>query len=268
MAELKGPFLFTGSIGNLRAYYDKALKKYFVSTKGGTSKELIENNPTLERQRENISEFTACTQWASQLRKSLDSIGHLHEGYYFPELMAMGKLIQKQDDLGEKGHRSIRSSLYSRLLPSFNFNRIHPFDQVFAQQYDLQFSADKRTVTLSLPGFRSISRINWPDRFAAFRIALVIAQLPDWGWSQVNRRFEPVVPNLIPLSITSFTEWLGCSTVPTDITLSASFAQPALQLPGTTVVVAIGIEVSPYPLHSTIINTTGVGTMKIAECFV
>ena len=33
MAELKGPILFTGSIGTIRAYYDKVLKKYFVSTR-------------------------------------------------------------------------------------------------------------------------------------------------------------------------------------------------------------------------------------------
>lgn len=268
MAELKGPFLFTGSIGNLRAYYDKALKKYFVSTKGGASKELIENNPTLERQRENISEFTACTKWASQLRKSLDSIGHLHEGYYFPELMAMGKLIQKQDDLGEKGHRSIRSCLYSRLLPSFDFNRIHPFERVFAHQYELLFSDDKRTVTLKLLDFKSIARINWPDRFAAYRIALVIAQQPDWVWNPIGESFEPAVANLLPLSITTFSDWRGCSTEPEDIILFASFAQPALQQPGTTVVVAIGIEVSPYPLYSSIINMSGVGTMKIAECYV
>jgi len=268
MAELKGPFLFTGSIGNLRAYYDKALKKYFVSTKGGTTKEIIENNPTLERQRENISEFTGCTKWASQLRMSLESIAHLHEGYYFPEVMAMGKLIQKQDDLGKKGHRAIRSSRYSNLLPSIDFNRIHPFDRVFAHQYDLSFSDDKRTVTLTLMDFKSIARINWPDRFAAYRIALVIAQQPDWVWNTEGERFEPAVANLLLLSVTSFTDWRGCSTDPEDIILTASFAQPALQQPGTTVVVALGIEVSPYPLNSSIINMTGVGTMKIAKCYV
>jgi hypothetical protein len=38
MAELKGPILFTGSIGGIRAYYDKSLKRYFISTKGGIEK--------------------------------------------------------------------------------------------------------------------------------------------------------------------------------------------------------------------------------------
>ncbi len=268
MAELKGPFLFTGSFGNLRAYYDKALKKYFVSTKGGSTKELINNNPSMERQRENISEFTACTKWASQLRKSLESIGHLHEGYYFNDLVSMAKLIQKQDDLGDKGHRSIRSSLFARLLPSFNFNKVHPFDQVFAHQYELLFSADKQTVTLKLSGFKSIARINWPDRFAAYRIALVIAQQPDWVWSPDNKRFEPVIDHLLSRTVTVFSDWRGCSTDLEDIVMTASFKEPALQQPGTTVVVALGIEVSTYPLYSSIINMTGVGTMKIAACYV
>lgn len=199
---------------------------------------------------------------------SLCSIGHLHEGYYFSDLLAMGKLIQKQDDQGDRGHRSIRSSLYSRLLPTFNFNRIHPFDQVFAAQYELEFSADKRSVALSLPGFKSVSRINWPERFAAYRIALVIAQQPDWVWNPAYKWFEPVVPQLLTKSITTFSDWRGCSTEPEDIILSASFAQPALQQPGTTVIAAIGIEVSAYPLHTTIINSTGAGTMKIAACYV
>jgi uncharacterized FlaG/YvyC family protein len=45
MGELKGPILFTGSIGGIRVYYDKSLKKYIVFTKGGSTKEIIENNP-------------------------------------------------------------------------------------------------------------------------------------------------------------------------------------------------------------------------------
>ena len=31
MAELKGPFLFTGSIGNIRAYYNKTIKRFVLS---------------------------------------------------------------------------------------------------------------------------------------------------------------------------------------------------------------------------------------------
>jgi hypothetical protein len=268
MGELKGPILFTGSIGDIRAYYDKSLKRYFISTKGGAKKEIIENNPNMARQRENMSEFKASTWWASQLRKALDSIGHLHEGYYFSYLVGLAKLIQKQDDIGIKGHRSVESSKYPRLLKNFNFNALHPFDQVFAQQYEVLFSEDKKTVTLKLMGFRSFSRINWSSRYEVYRITMVIAQQPDWIWDEQNELYKPTVDNLEMLSVTTFSDWHSRNTEPVDIILSASFAQPALQISGTMVVVALGLEVSAYQLDSSMSNATGVGTMKIVECFV
>ena len=57
MGELKGPILFTGSVGNIRAYYDKALKRYVLSNKGGANKDLIKTSPKLARQRENMNEI-------------------------------------------------------------------------------------------------------------------------------------------------------------------------------------------------------------------
>ena len=66
MARLKGPFTFAGSIGNIRSYYDKKKKCYILATKGGSSKELIENNPSFARTRENMNEFKACGIWASK----------------------------------------------------------------------------------------------------------------------------------------------------------------------------------------------------------
>lgn len=268
MAELKGPILFTGSIGNIRAYYSKTLKRYIVSTKGGASKELINNNPTFARTRENMNEFTVCGKWASQVRKSLLSIEHLHQGYYFSEIVAMGKMIQKHDDQHLRGVRSIESSKASRMLTNLNFNRQHPFDQVFSHQYDISFSDDKKTVTLKLEQFKSFSRINWPTRFSSFRIALVIAQLPDFEWNEQGKCYQPVIAGLERRSESAFSEWRLCSTDLEDIILSASFAQPALQQPGTTVVVAMGVEVSSFPVNAASVNPSGPGTMKIVECFV
>jgi hypothetical protein len=62
MAELKEPIQFIGSIGNIRVYYNKTLKRYIVSTKGGSQKALIKKNPAY---RECMTEFKACAYWAS-----------------------------------------------------------------------------------------------------------------------------------------------------------------------------------------------------------
>jgi len=52
-----------------------------------------------------------------------------------------------------------------------------------------------------------------------------------------------------------------------DIVISASFAQPALQNKGTTVIVALGIEDSPGLGEVFKGEIVGVGSMKIVECF-
>ena len=268
MAELKGPFFFTGSIGNIRVYYNRTLKRYILALKGGSTKDMIENNPAFARQRENMSEFKACALWASQLRKSLISIAHLFQGYYFSDIVAMAKSIQKHDDQSLKGKRSIESSKNARLLTTLNFNRLHPFDQVLTHQYQVLFSEDKQTVTLQLLGLKSFSRIIWPGGFSSYRIALVIGQLPDMIWDEMARRYQPVLLNMERLAVSAHSDWRPCSTDFIDIILSASFAQPALQQPGTTVVVAVGIEVATSSGGASAMHLSGYGTMKIVECFV
>jgi len=267
MGELKGPILFTGSVGNIRAYYDKALKRYVLSNKGGANRDLILKSPKLARQRENMNEFKGCVKWASQLRRSLEKIDHLFKGYYFSTIVAMAKFMQKQDAVGERGFRSIESGKFPGFLKGLNFNYLHPFDTVFSPPYELLFSQDKTTVTLTLLDFKSFTRIYWPERYESFRISLVIAQMPDFVWNAKDKAYQPIIKGLVMVSEFSRSDWYPRSLQPVDIILSASFSQPALQQPGTIVVVAIGVEVSAYPLTGSLANTLGTGTMKIVECY-
>jgi hypothetical protein len=267
MAQLKGSIQFTGSIGTIRSYYNKKLKRYILSTKGGAPKEKIMNSPVFARTRENMSEFKGCGMWSSQLRKSLIKIAHLHEGYYFSEIVALAKSIQKHDLVSPRGFRSIVSSESSALLKQINFNKVYPFDRVLSHWYEVLFSADKRTVTLYMPGFRSFSHLNWPASYQSFRFSLVIAQLPDYVWKEDELQYRPLYNDMEMLSVATFSDWYPNNTSLIDISLSASFALPALQLPGTTVVVAMGIEVSSDPPGVSLSSQQGSGTMKILQCF-
>jgi len=267
MAELKGPIQFIGSLGNIRVYYNKTLKRYIVSTKGGASKELIMKNPAFARQRENMVEFKACAYWSSLLRKLLESIDHLAVGYYFSGFMKLAKAIQKQDIEHEKGFRSVESSKAANLLTTLCFNKEHPFDDVFTQRFDVGFSSDKKTVTLTLPGFCSKYQILWPTRYQFYRLSLVIAELPDFEWNEMERRYMPRVAGLVRLSVKTCTAWKRESTEPEDIVLTASFAEPALSHPGTTVIVALGVEVAPGVNNLASTSIAGMGTMKIVDCF-
>ena len=130
MAEITGPFRFKGSLGNLRCYWNSAAKKWVVAGKGGANKDLIYNSPVFARTRENMSEFTACGLWCKQIRMGLMDIDHLNAGYYMSEIVKLSKVIQKMDQISERGHRSIESFKYKSLLTDINFNEQHPFKQV------------------------------------------------------------------------------------------------------------------------------------------
>ena len=268
MAHLKGPFLFTGSLGNIKSVYNKKLKRYILSTKGGASRELIENSPAFARTRENMNEFKACSKWASQLRKALLSINHLNWANYFSGIVKLGKEIQLHDEGHPRGFRSIESSKSPILLTKLNFNSNNSFNNVLSACPEIIISEDKKTITLSLLEFKSWVHLHWPNRFNSYRIVLVIGQLPDIVYSEAESEYVPVIRDLEQLSMTTYSEWLPNTTEPTDIILQASFANPALQQPGTTVIVAMGIEVSAGLLKPSDSYTSPQGTMQIVECFV
>jgi hypothetical protein len=268
MAQLNGPIRFTGSVGNVRAYYDKRLKRYILSTKGGANKELILNSPAFVRTRENMSEFGGCSKWAAKIKNSFIALVQLFQGNYFPRIVSVGKNIQKNDMNHDKGSRSIELSRFPKLLEGINFNCYHLFDKVLTHSYSLLFSDDKTTASLALHDFIPYLHLKWPTGIYLFRFGLVAAQVSDYALNRESGDYEPLVLNLPQRMVSAFTEWLPYSTEPTDIHLSASFAEPALSQPGTTVVVAIGIEVLSQSGNPAYLNATGMGTMMIAGCFV
>ena len=119
-----------------------------------------------------------------------------------------------------------------------------------------------------LTEFKSKLRIHWPNRFDSYRIALVIGQIADFVYSETEAAFIPMIPDLEQLSVITYSEWLPNNSEPGDIVLDALFAEPALQQPGTTVIVAMAIEISSSLLKPNDSYTSHQGTLKIVACFV
>jgi len=268
MGELKGILKFVGTVGNIRVYFNKTLKRYIVSAKGKTPKDVILNNPAFARQRENMSEFKCCSYWASLLRSVLFDLELLLCGYYFSGFMSLGKKIQKLDDVGNRGFRALESSKQAHLLSSLVFNNLHPFDMVCSQKIETWFSADRKRVTLTMAGFRSYSRLTWPTPIRTYRLALLIGQLSDFVWDVGDSCYKPVVAGLQDRSVVVYSDWKKTSTEPEDVVMTASFAEPALEQSGTTVVVVLAIEISAGNGEMNSVDPTGLGTMKIVECYV
>jgi hypothetical protein len=108
----------------------------------------------------------------------------------------------------------------------------------------IDFSSDKRTVTLSIPGFIPANDAWWVTKYLAVRLYLIVAQSSDMVWNPVTQTYEPLVPGLELLSRKVVSSWMFNNSIPVDVNLSVLLDNPAFSIPGTVVVVALGVEFS------------------------
>ena len=187
---------------------------------------------------------------------------------YFSTVVKMIKAIQVRDEEGIYGFRSLEPSKASYLLQETNFNQQIPFQGVIRDAYNDTFSDNKKTARLSMPGFIPRTRINWPSPFRQVRFYLVIAQVSDMVWNEKDRLYYPVVDDLGRLTRCSISEWMVNNAELVDILMEVSFDEPILTLAGTTVIVALGIEMAIDVARVTFYVSPENGTMGIVECFV
>ena len=244
MSIINGPFDFNGSMGNMRSYYDPSLGKQVLSRKGGPTREQFLTDPNYERQRQVSSEFIGRSLWASQVRQSLSDIGHLMYSRCFNQIMTGGKYIQQRDTTNPNGQLAIVVKNNPAILTGIEFNKLTPFSKVIGDIYGVSLSPDKKTVTLSIPGFISSRDPIWATKFSAVRFYLVIAQISDVVWNAEINGYEKVVTGLEVFTRSTTGGWIVKNNEPVDVTLNASFEEAALTCPGTTVIAAMGVEFS------------------------
>ena len=244
MAINIGPFNFTGSFGNVRYYYDPVLKLHIVSEKGAHPKDAFWSNPKNVRSWDLVREFGGRSKWASLVRKSLSDIGHIMYQRCFNQIQTTGYLIQQQDETGINNLRGVVVNNNPGILLGIDLNIRSPFSRVLRGNYKVNLSPDKKTVTLTIPEFIPSKDVHWKTNYYAVRFYLVIAQIADMVWNPETAMYEPVVSELELLSRCTVSEWMFRNGISVDVILQASLEQAALTLPGTTMVVALGVEFS------------------------
>ena len=169
MAINIGPNNFTGSFGNARYYYDPVLKLHIVSEKGSHPKDAFWSNPKNARSWDLVREFGGRSKWASLVRKSLSDIGHLMFPRVFNQIQASGYLIQQQDEIGINNLRGVVINNDPGLLLGIDLNKSHPFSRVLKGNYEINLSPDKKTVTLTIPGFIPSKDAHWNTNYYTVR---------------------------------------------------------------------------------------------------
>ena len=267
MATINGPFEFKGSFGNMRCYYDPGTKKWVFGRTGGFNKKQYQTLDSLEPQRENASELTGRSKWGSLLYQSLTFVQHLMDIRCWAKIMAGGTIIQRQDKINPKGLRMIEVGKDLQAIVQISFNEPHPLRSVIRDSYVINFLPDKKTVTLTIPGFVTANDAWWITKFLAVRLYLVIAQTSDMAYNAENQKWEPVVDGLELLSRKTVSDWMYNNSVPQDVFLSVSLDDPAFSLPGSAVVVALGVEFALSASNGQPFALPHNGSVKIVECF-
>ena len=267
MATLKGPLQFTGSMGDMRSYYDKDSGKQILASKGGANKNIIKNNKSLERVRDMNREFKACNIWAKMVRNGTEDLSYLKSGRIHGKLVSIAKTLQKLNEEDGYGFRRIESSKFNYPLIGFSMNNAYPFKNVFQIEPDISIADDRSMVTLSMNNFISYSKFKWPERIFYYRVYLTIVELPDVEWYEGYRKYFPVYLPFALTYKTSVSEWLLVSTFPIDFQITASFNQNALPREKTTVMVAMGLEFASGMQYHTPYVVKDHGTMAILRCF-
>jgi len=267
MATINGPFDVKGSFGNMRCYYDPGTKKWVFGRKGGFNKKQYQTLDSLEPQRENASDLIGRSKWGSLLYQSLTSVQQLMDIRCWAKIMAGGKIIQRQDTTGKKGLHKIEVGKDLQAIAKIEFNEPHPLRSVIRDFYAISFLPDKKTATLTIPGFVTANDVWWITKFYAVRLYLVIAQTSDMAYNAENQKWEPIVSDLELLSKKAVSDWMYNDSIPKDVNLSVSLDEPAFSLPGSAVVVALGVEFALSASNGEPFALPHNGSVAIVGCY-
>ncbi|RXG13771.1 hypothetical protein DSM03_106109 [Leeuwenhoekiella aestuarii] len=152
MATLKGLIKIEGTLDGLTFY--KGKNGYFIRTKGGISKNRINNDPAFIRTRENATEFGLAATSGKILRQSLAKLLHNTQDPTLPScLMRKLMLIKNQDTTSPRGQRSPAVGLTTPegkvLLQNFDCNE----NAILAQVLRADYTVNTTTGEISIPDF-------------------------------------------------------------------------------------------------------------------
>ncbi|MHB9056741.1 MAG: hypothetical protein ACYC2P_11410 [Paludibacteraceae bacterium] len=244
MAIVKGTVQIEGTIGALSYYTRRGSDKIIVRTKGGPSKNAIRKSPRFEMMRLNQSEWKGCTAFASRLRYAFGGLHRLADYNLTSVLNAYAKNLQKTDEQGEKGTRSIPFSVNSFTLNDFQFNRVHPFNTVLRISPTVEINRQELHATVRIPYLNTDIHLSNYMKLPYFRILAALGAVSDLVYSKKMKAYIPFNEDLHGLSQLYTGAWQPSECIMQESTLEISLDN-SLMLALTdevTLIVSIGIE--------------------------
>jgi hypothetical protein len=211
MAKLKGIIKLEGTLDNLTFY--KTSDGYLVKTKGGVSKERIENDPAFTRTRENGSEFGSSASSGKLLRQSVRNLMiRAKDNRVSSRVTQKMTQIKNFDLTSVRGERNVATGLATpegkAALKGLDFNNRAILSAVLFAPY----SIDLATGEITIPNMTPANDISFPSGATHVSFSSAFLKL-DFDTSDSAIEYSPTVN--LPIDLTSATQTLTPAGVPT-----------------------------------------------------
>ena len=161
MAKLKSLIKIEGALDGMTFY--KGKDGYLVRTKGGVSKNRIQNDPAFIRTRENGTEFGQMAKSGKALRQALTPmLADVKDGTLTARMMKIMTQVKNADTTSVRGSRNAANGLSTAegkgFLKAFDFNSQAKLKAVLLADYQLNTS----TGEVSIINFNPLQHMNAP----------------------------------------------------------------------------------------------------------
>ena len=225
MAIVKGPIQLTGSLSNISFYSRVGSDKIIARTKGGAKKEKIKSSPKFEGFRLQQNEWKGCTAFASVLRYAFGGLHRVADYNLTPVLNGFAKNLQKTDETGEVGKRSICLSKFPFTLDGFNFNRNYPFSTVLRISPYPIIDRQNCSSKLMIPRINTEIDLLNVQRLPYFRLVVSMGAVSDVHWMEDAKEYRPLVPEIHGVSEVYTGEWLPSENILAEQTVELEMGE-------------------------------------------
>lgn len=211
MAKLGGILKIEGTLDNMTFY--KTKDGHLVRTKGGVSKERIQNDPAFARTRENGSEFGASASAGKLLRTSVRNLlMRAKDGRVASRLTQSMTKIKNLDTTSARGERKVSLGLATaqgkELLKGFNFN----IQAIIGSVLFAPYSIDGATGEITFTNLNPLNDIAYPSGATHVSLTSAFAKV-DFETGENSIEISPAVN--LPIDNTTATQTLIPPAVPT-----------------------------------------------------
>lgn len=213
MAKLEGIIKIQGTLENLTFY--KSADGHLVRTKGGVSKNRINNDPAFKRTRENGTEFGESAHSGKLLRTAVGTmLFHSKDRRLTSRMLAVMSQIKNLDSTSIRGERNVANGIGTtagqQLLKGFDFNAHAAMSSIF---YPL-FVLDTATGAVTIPDFIPSQQVMAPDGATHFSVQSGFVNV-DFETGIFETTYSRIENHLLDNSVTNLS--LTPSAVPTGV---------------------------------------------------